>query len=115
MPRSRSGPRWAPAGMRPTTISVPAEATIRRTLARLDADALAAMIGTWLADREDPGQRPRAVAVDGKTLRGAACDGRRVHLLAAMDHATRAVRAQRRSTALLLRFPGSSRCWATWS
>jgi len=36
------------------------------------------------------------VAVDGKTLRGAKRDdGRQVHLLAAMDHATRAVRAQR--------------------
>jgi hypothetical protein len=42
MRRNRSGPRWAPAGMRPTTISVPAEATIRQTLARLDADALTA-------------------------------------------------------------------------
>jgi predicted transposase YbfD/YdcC len=34
--------------------------------------------------------------VDGKTLRGArAPDGRQVHLLAAMDHTTRAVVAQR--------------------
>ena len=39
--------------------------------------------------------RRRAVAVDGKTLRGARRDGRQVHLLAAMDHATRAVLAQR--------------------
>jgi predicted transposase YbfD/YdcC len=74
---------------------VPAEATIRRTLARVDPDLLAAVIGAWLADRDRPGQRRRAVAVDGKTLRGANCDGRRVHLLAAMDHATRAVLAQR--------------------
>jgi predicted transposase YbfD/YdcC len=40
----------------------------------------------------------RAVAVDGKTLRGAHPpdgDGRPVHLLAAMEHATRAVLAQR--------------------
>jgi predicted transposase YbfD/YdcC len=40
------------------------------------------------------------VAVDGKTLRGARAptrgDGRPVHLLAAMEHATRAVLAQRR-------------------
>jgi hypothetical protein len=35
------------------------------------------------------------VAVDGTTLRGARRDGRQVHLLAAMDHATRAVLAQR--------------------
>jgi hypothetical protein len=41
------------------------------------------------------GQR-RAVAVDGKTLRGATRDdGRQVHLLAAMEHATCAVLAQR--------------------
>jgi predicted transposase YbfD/YdcC len=74
---------------------VPAEATIRRTLARVDPGLLAAVTGAWLADRDRPGQRRRAVAVDGKTLRGANCDGRQVHLLAAMDHATRAVLAQR--------------------
>jgi predicted transposase YbfD/YdcC len=87
--------------------SVPAEATIRRTLSRLDADILASTIGAWLADRdpEDPDRdrrnlprgRRRAVAVDGKTLRGTRApggDGRPVHLLACMDHATRAVLAQ---------------------
>ena len=76
---------------------VPAEATIRRTLTRVDPTALAAVLGTWLADRDGrtPQQRRRAVAVDGKTLRGANCDGRQVHLLAAMDHTTRAVLAQR--------------------
>jgi DDE_Tnp_1-associated len=57
-------------------LAVPAEATIRRTLARLDADALAAVVGAWLADRERVRSGPattrrRAVAVDGKTLRGA--------------------------------------------
>jgi hypothetical protein len=75
---------------------VPAEATIRRTLARLDPEALAAAIGAWLTDRSPrPNRRRRAVAVDGKTLRGARRDGRQVHLPAAMDHATRAVVAQR--------------------
>ena len=84
--------------------AVPAEATIRRTLGRLDAHTLAAAVGAWLADRDRHGrgdgaghdQRQRALAVDGKTLRGArtAGDGRPVHLLAAMDHATRAVLAQ---------------------
>ena len=95
MPRSRSAPRSAPAATPPTTAWYPSEATIRRTLARLDADALAAAIGAWLADRDRPDRRRRAVAVDGKTLRGARRDGRQVHLLAAMDHATRAVLAQR--------------------
>jgi DDE_Tnp_1-associated/Transposase DDE domain len=86
-------------------LAVPAEATIRRTLARLDAAALAAAIGAWLADRERVRSGPattrrRAVAVDGKTLRDARTgtvngDGRPAHLLAAMDHTTRTVLAQR--------------------
>ena len=81
--------------------AVPTETTIRRTLARVDPEALAAAIGAWLADRDCPGQpgrHRRAVAVDGKTLRGArasGAQGRQVHLLAAMDHATRTVLAQR--------------------
>jgi predicted transposase YbfD/YdcC len=80
----RDGPdRWV----------VPAETTIRRTLARVDPELLAAVIGAWLADRGRPGQRRRAVAVDAKTLRGARCDGRQVQLLAAMDYTTRAVLA----------------------
>jgi hypothetical protein len=89
----------------PDHLAVPAETTIRRTLTRLDADALAAAVGAWLAGRERERAGPatsrrRAVAVDGKTLRGARTatangDGRPVHLLAAMDHTTRAVLAQR--------------------
>jgi predicted transposase YbfD/YdcC len=81
--------------------AVPTETTIRRTLARVDPTALAAVIGAWLTDRDRPGRpsqqhRRWAVAVDGKTLRGAkGDDGRQVHLLAAMDHATRTVLAQR--------------------
>jgi predicted transposase YbfD/YdcC len=80
----------------------PAEATMRRILARVDPDALDRAIGAWLADqRPPPGPSPpgrsprRAVAVDGKTLRGS---GRHhaapVQLLAAMDHTTGAVLAQ---------------------
>jgi predicted transposase YbfD/YdcC len=66
----------------------------------VDPERLAAVIGAWLTDRDRPGrhQRRRAVAVDGKTLRGARHYGRLVHLLAAMDHATRAVLAQRQVT-----------------
>jgi hypothetical protein len=94
MPRSRSARRLAPAGT-PAHWVVPCEATIRRTLARLDPEALAGVIGAWLADRDHPGQRRRAVAVDGKTLRGARRGGRQVHLLAAMEHTTRRVLAQR--------------------
>jgi hypothetical protein len=87
----------------PGHFAVPAEATIRRTLARLDANALAAAVGAWPAerDRECPkpaASRRRAVAIDGKTLRGArgaGADGRPAHLLACMDHTTRAVLTQR--------------------
>ena len=61
--------------------AVPAEATIRRTLGRLDGNALAAAVGAWLADRQRHDRsdsaghaqrgrpRQRAVAIDGKTLR----------------------------------------------
>ena len=76
----------------PDHYSVPAETTIRRALGRLDPQALATAIGAWLGDRDRPQQR-RAIAVDGKTLRGAKRDGRQVHLLVAMDHTTRTVLA----------------------
>jgi hypothetical protein len=59
---------------------------------------VATAIGVWLADPDHlgPGRWQRALAVDGKTLRGVRdTQGRQVHLLAAMDHATRAVLAQR--------------------
>jgi predicted transposase YbfD/YdcC len=73
---------------------VPSEATIRRSLSRLDAEVLARVIGAWLADHGRPDQRRRAITVDGKTLRGARRDGRQVHLLSAMEHASRVVLAQ---------------------
>src|SRR4029450_7966991 len=65
---------------------------------------MAAVVGAWLCDRDrhdrHAQRRGQAVCVDGKTLRGTrrppAADGqgRPVHLLAAMDHATRTVLAQ---------------------
>jgi predicted transposase YbfD/YdcC len=70
---------------------VPSETTIRRTLAGADAGALDERLAAWLT----AGDVPAAVAVDGKTLRGAVRpDGRAVHLLAAMTGAG-AVIAQR--------------------
>jgi predicted transposase YbfD/YdcC len=76
----------------------PGEATVRRVLARVDPDALDLVIGRWLADQQPQTPRPawrRAVAIDGKTLRGTGHQGRsQVHLLAAMNHTTRAVLAQ---------------------
>jgi predicted transposase YbfD/YdcC len=92
-------PVLAALGARPDPPSgyrtAPSEATIRPTLARLDPEALTARVAAWLAHRDRP-DRQRAVAVDGKTLRGATgAQGRQVHLLAAMDHTTRTVLAQR--------------------
>jgi DDE_Tnp_1-associated/Transposase DDE domain len=82
----------------------PGEATVRRVLARIDADALDRAIGAWLAARPPPppanpppaARSPRrAVAIDGKTLRGSGHhNGPQVHLLAVMDHTTRAILGQ---------------------
>jgi len=84
--------------------SPPDEATIRRALQRVDAQALDRLVGGWLGARQPPADAADdaatdegAVAVDGKTLRGAVgVDGRRVHLLAALDQQQGTVLAQRR-------------------
>jgi predicted transposase YbfD/YdcC len=85
----------------------PDEATIRRVLESVDAAAFDAAVGSWLAARlraADQGQRPgprgrRAVAVDGKAVRGtrhASSDGQAVHLLSAADQRAGVVLAQAR-------------------
>jgi hypothetical protein len=76
----------------------PDEATIRRALQRVDAQALDRLVGGWLGARQPPADADdKAVAVDGKTLRGAVdADGRRVHLLAALHQQQGTVLAQRR-------------------
>jgi len=83
----------------------PDEATFRRVLEALDAAALEAAVGSWLAARR-PASRPpggprgperRAVAVDGKAVRGtrhASADGQAVYLLAAAEQRSAAVLAQ---------------------
>src|SRR4029453_9442210 len=48
---------------------VPAEATIRRPLARVDPTALAAVIGAWLRDRDRPGQQRRRQDAAGRPTR----------------------------------------------
>jgi len=69
---------------------------IRRLLQGIDPDLLAAAIGTWLATRipaPAPGSR-RAIAVDGKTLRGSRThDTTARHVLAAADQHTGVVLA----------------------
>src|SRR6266550_7675817 len=55
---------------------VPSESTIRRVLQRLDADAFDELAGAWAAQRTAPARGTRrAIAVDGKTLRGSAHGG----------------------------------------
>ena len=50
----------------------------------------------WLCGRAVSPQRWRAIAIDGKSARGArGAGGRAVHLLAALDHAEGVVLAQR--------------------
>jgi predicted transposase YbfD/YdcC len=84
----------------------PGEATIRRVLERVDADALDAAVGAWL-EAQMPERRPRrqrrgrqrALAVDGKSLRGtrhASSDGQAAHLLAVCDQQAGTVLGQAR-------------------
>jgi DDE_Tnp_1-associated/Transposase DDE domain len=82
----------------------PSESTFRRILQRIDADELDTAVSGWLARHTAtatasatgtgpirPGPTSagsvRAIAVDGKTARGArGDDGRAMHLLGALDH-----------------------------
>ena len=84
----------------------PDEATIRRVLEAVDATAVEAAVGSWLAARLQAARQPpsragprerRAVAVDGKAVRGtrhASGDGQARHLLAAADQRSGAVLTQ---------------------
>ncbi len=75
---------------------VPDASTIGRLLARLDAEAVEAALTEWLLTRTNlrSAAGRRAVAVDGKTLRGSGRPGDQVHLLAALDHHNGAVLGQ---------------------
>jgi predicted transposase YbfD/YdcC len=109
--RSGCWPQWVLAAVgarhdpRRGVYRAPGEATVRRALQAVDADAVDTAIGTWLRRRETrtPGQGGTgqggtgqggvpgvAIAVDGKTLRGTCGrDGSGgVHLLSAMTHHT---------------------------
>lgn len=82
--------RWG-ITRRPSGVS-----TIRRVLLAVDADVLDAVLHAWLAGLEPlPATEPaqpqllRAVAVDGKTARGAVSgDGRRAATFSMVDHAS---------------------------
>ena len=85
----RLGCRWHPERR---CYVPPSEPTLRRTLQAVDVDQVDRALGAWLQQLA-PGS---AVAVDGKTLRGAVgSDGRQVHLLSALVHKEGVVIAQR--------------------
>jgi len=80
----------------------PSHPTIERILARVDGDALDAAIGAYLAERDlartgaAAPRPPKAIAVDGKALKGSARLTRRHrHLLSAVTHAPSVTIAQR--------------------
>ncbi|WP_233579685.1 ISAs1 family transposase [Verrucosispora sp. FIM060022] len=79
---------------------VPVGSTVWRILTRLDDALLGTVLASWLRTRTPvevttPGWYRTAIAIDGKTLRGARIgDGRQVHLLSALDIVTGVVLAQ---------------------
>lgn len=84
------------------TITAPSEATLRRALAGVDAAELQRLTAQWVqttvrATRADDGAaRLVGVAIDGKSVRGAAAGGNtRPHLLGAATHDGSIVLAQR--------------------
>lgn len=68
-------------------LDVPSEPTFRRAFKRMDRQQFNDLLADWLADH-DP-EAIEAVAVDGKTVKGSRQkDGRPVHLMSAVTHAT---------------------------
>lgn len=63
----------------------PSESTTRRVLQKLDPGLLERLVGAWLAAQVQDGTR-LAMAVDGKSLRGAASAGVASQLLSAVVH-----------------------------
>jgi predicted transposase YbfD/YdcC len=91
------------------TRGAPSESTLRRTLQRIDGEELDRRLGQWAQSRLRAHQGPtplagadrlravrlRAVAVDGKTVRGSGTSDRPARvLMAALDHAHGAVLGQ---------------------
>ncbi|MCZ7421106.1 ISAs1 family transposase [Verrucosispora sp. WMMA2121] len=72
----------------------PSEAMLRRLLQALDPDQLTAVIAAWLSTRSPATGTRRAIAVDGKSIRGSrAAHSTARHVLAACDQATGAILA----------------------
>lgn len=80
-------------------VVAPSEATIRRIACRVDREALDRVLAGWTASQLDPvepGAERVAVAIDGKTVRGARVAGQPTpHLLSAATHDKSLVLAQR--------------------
>jgi hypothetical protein len=77
-------------------VAPPSEATIRRVAGAVDVQALEAVIAAWTAGQLKPETGWLAVAVDGKTVRGARVGDRAApHLLSAATHLRSLVLAQR--------------------
>jgi len=73
--------------------SAPSERTLRRMLGAVDAAAFDRIVGQWAEEHCE--RVGRALAIDGKTLRGSADgEGKPVHLLAALLHHEAVVTAQ---------------------
>ena len=74
----------------------PSESAIRRVLQAVDPHLLDRAVCGWLAARAAPARRWRAIAVDGKSVRGARRpDTGLMHLLAALEHGDGVVLGQR--------------------
>ena len=80
-------------------VTAPSEATLRRIAGRVDGEALETVLAAWTAGQltpAEPGAARVAVAVDGKTVRGARVAGQATpHLLSAATHDLSLVLAQR--------------------
>ncbi len=83
------------AGLGVSGSARPTEPTIRRVLARVDADALDRVIGAFVWVRTAVVAGRRVIAIDGKTVRGARSPRRDApHLVAAFDHAAGTILGQ---------------------
>jgi predicted transposase YbfD/YdcC len=76
----------------PLRRGIPSESALQRAWRRVDPVALQAAATAWVMQGQ---AAPRAVAVDGKAVRGSGKHGCPVHLLAAVDHDRAVVLAQR--------------------
>lgn len=80
---------WAPTACG----RVPSPATVRRALRQVEISQVEAALGEWvnaqLREQESSGSAPRlrAVAIDGKAVRGAQTHGAKVHLVSLVTHA----------------------------